>query len=114
MTQKGEYVHISRAIGDWLQESGLLSQPARAELERAWRAAAGRTIASQTRLIGLRREQLWVQVGSAPLRAELEGFRKAELLARLRQEYTRRHISGIRFLVCGTEPGLSDPPGSGG
>ena len=87
---------------DWLRESGLLSGTARAELERAWREAAGAALAGQTRVAGLRRERLRVEVFSAPLRAELEGFRKAELLERLRERYTRRHISDIRFVVSGS------------
>ncbi len=102
MAEGSESVRLGRALEAWLGEAGFLSDSARADLERAWREAAGEGLAAQTRLVGLRREQLWVEVTSAPLRAELEGFRKAELLAGLRERYTRRHISDIRFVVSGS------------
>jgi len=113
MVEEGESVHIGRVLKDWLRQSGLLKRSALVELEEAWRAAAGPAIASQTRLVGVRREELWVEVGSAPLRAELDGFRKQELLGKLREHYTRRHIAGIRFLVSGNVAGLSGSSASG-
>ena len=100
MTEERESIPLGRAVGDWLGESGLLAESARAELERAWTRAVGKGVASQTRLVGLRRQELWVEVTSAPLRAELEGFRKTELLSALREHYRRRYIADIRFVVA--------------
>jgi len=102
VSEGGDSIHIGRVLGDWLLESGLLNRAAGGELERAWCESAGAALAAETRVLGLRREQLWVEVISAPLRAELEGFLKPELLERLRERYTRRHISDIRFVVSGS------------
>lgn len=109
MPQEGDVVPVGRALSDWVLESGLLGRSARTELEEAWRSAAGESVASQTRLIGLRREELWVEVSSAPLRAELEGFRKADLLVALQRTYARRHIGDIRFRVSGSVLGPAKP-----
>jgi hypothetical protein len=97
-------VPLGQALGDWLLTSGLLDAPARAELESAWRKVAGEGVAAQTRVVGLRKGHLWVEVASAPLRSELAGFRKLELLEGLRQHYTRRHIADLRFLIPGSSP----------
>jgi len=102
MSEGGESVHIGEAIGDWLLESGVLDQSARAALERAWLQAAGEGVALQTRVVGLRRQQLLVEVASAPLRAELQGFHKEELLRKLQESYSRKFVSEIRFLVPGS------------
>jgi len=99
MVEGGESVPVGRAVEQWLRGSGLLNQSVHAELERAWREVAGQGLAAETRLVGIRRERLWIEVTSAPLRAELEGFRKAELLQGLSQHYTRSHIADIRFVV---------------
>jgi len=99
MAEANDSVPVGRAIEAWLQTSGALSRSAQEHLERAWRQAAGHVLAAQTRLVGLRRERLWIEVTSAPLRAELETFRKAELLQRLCEEYTESHIADIRFVV---------------
>lgn len=100
--EPGKSARIGRVLNEWLLRSGLLSRSARAELEQAWRQAAGEPVARETRVLALRRNRLWVEVGSAPLRAELEGFRKPELLSRLREHYCRKHISDIRFVVSGS------------
>jgi len=104
MSDRTDGVPLGEALGDWLVESRLLDTSARAELESAWRQAAGDGVAAQTRVVGLRKGHLWVEVASAPLRAELAGFRKWELLRGLRQRYTRRHIADLRFLIPGSSP----------
>ncbi len=107
MLRGDKVVPLGRALGDWLLGAGVFERSAQAELERAWQTAAGETLARQTRLLGLRRQELWVEVSSAPLRAELESFRKGELLTALREGYGRRHIENIRFRVSGSLPGTS-------
>ena len=104
MTQGTDGTPLGEVLGDWLLDSGLLQGAAQAELESAWKEAAGEGVAAQTRVVGFRKEHLWVEVTSAPLRAELAGFRKSELLEGLRQRYTRRHIADLRFLVSGSSP----------
>jgi hypothetical protein len=104
MTEGADSVPLGEVLGDWLVDSGLLDGSARAELESAWRQAAGAGVAAQTRVVGFRKEHLWVEVISAPLRAELAGFRKSELLEALRRRYTRRHIADLRFRVSGSSP----------
>ena len=83
MTEGTDGTPLGEVLGDWLLDSGLLEGSAQAELESAWKQAAGEGVAAQTRVVG---------------------FRKSELLEGLRQRYTRRHIADLRFLVSGSSP----------
>ncbi|MBI4563627.1 MAG: DUF721 domain-containing protein [Planctomycetes bacterium] len=72
------------------------------ELSEAWGRAAGPDVARRSRVIGMNRDTLTVAVESAPLRQELETFRKPELLARVRAEFPRRNIANLRCVLRAT------------
>src|SRR5436190_1296569 len=86
-------------IGDVLR--GILkdAKPAarRGGIGAAWAQAAGDELSADTRPSTLQRGVLTVEVRSTPLLAELEGFRKDELLARLLATGTSGRIHGLRF-----------------
>ena len=69
----------------------------RLRLERAWAEAAGPDIAPQTRVAGLRRNVLEVEVRSAVLLQELTQFHKRGLLERLRKGLAGVTIADLRF-----------------
>lgn len=100
---EGERGSGPRPLGDLL--AGLMKQfgpKRRAELEElsdAWGRAAGPDVARRTRVMGLVRETLTVAVESAPLRQELEQFRKPLLLERMRLEYPGRRIGELRCVL---------------
>ncbi|MFH1024088.1 MAG: DUF721 domain-containing protein [Planctomycetota bacterium] len=73
----------------------------------AWVSAAGDRTAAHTRVLGLRRNLLEVEVDSSAMLAELAGFRKAELLRELREK--RKDITDIRFKI-----GVFHGPGTNG
>jgi hypothetical protein len=66
-------------------------------LARAWNAAAGPELAAETRPATLRRGVLTVEVRSAPLLAELSGFRTQEMLSRLLAADSSGRVTGLRF-----------------
>jgi predicted nucleic acid-binding Zn ribbon protein len=63
----------------------------------AWSAAAGPELAEETRPATLQRGVLVVEVRSTALLAELQGFRRDELLARLLAAEPSGRITGLRF-----------------
>lgn len=70
---------------------------AQLRLEQAWEEAAGPEYASQTRVAGLRRGVLEVQVGNAVVMQELAHFQKRRLLEKLRQRLPGTTLTDLRF-----------------
>jgi predicted nucleic acid-binding Zn ribbon protein len=79
---------VPEALGEILdramKEAGLRRPPSSSPLEDAWREIVGEDVARHCRLSGVRRGVLTVEVFSAPLREELQVYRRAELLRALR------------------------------
>jgi predicted nucleic acid-binding Zn ribbon protein len=70
---------------------------ARLHLEQAWNDAVGPKHSPSTRVLGLRRGILEVEVNSAILLQELAQFHKRKLLARLRERLPNHTLSDVRF-----------------
>lgn len=91
-----------RAVGDIL--GGLMGQRGlggkrrvQEELRRAWIDAAGDEIAGQTRVRGVRRGTLTIEVSSPPLCHELASFRRDDLLIALKERLGNTDIQDIHF-----------------
>lgn len=69
----------------------------RLHLERAWEAAVGAEHAGRTRVSGLKRAVLEVEVASAVLLQELAHFHKRRLLEELRRRLPSTPINDLRF-----------------
>lgn len=70
---------------------------ARLHLERAWVAAVGSEQEPHTRVLGLRRGVLEVEVNSPVLLQELASYHKRTLLAKLRQCLPNHMLTDVRF-----------------
>jgi predicted nucleic acid-binding Zn ribbon protein len=69
----------------------------RAKLAAAWAVAAGETTAVATRVLGLRRGVLEVEVRSGVLLQELAQFQKRTLLKSLRQSMPHITVTDLKF-----------------
>ena len=69
----------------------------RLHLERAWAEAAGEEYAKQTRVAGLRRGVLEVEVANAVLLQELVHYHKRRLLEQLRGRLPEVTLTDLRF-----------------
>ncbi|MBM4070016.1 MAG: DUF721 domain-containing protein [Planctomycetes bacterium] len=69
----------------------------RLHLEEAWADAVGPELVAGTRVGGLRRGILEVEVNNAILMQELAQFHKRKIMERLRQRLPRTTLSDIRF-----------------
>ena len=93
-----------RAIGGLMSEVLKAAAPKRRELEalgEAWSRAAGADTARRSRPVGLKAGELTVGFESAALRQEVECFRKAEILGRLRTAYPESRISKLKCILRG-------------
>ena len=68
----------------------------RLRLEQAWAEVAGQ-YAGQTRLVGLKRGVLEVEVGNAALFQELVGFHKRPMLEHLKRKLTGVPLKDLKF-----------------
>ena len=98
---------LADILGELFTARGYGRSLARQELEDAWSAAVGEPLCRQTHLGEVRRGVLNVSVSHPALLEELAAFRKAELLAALRQGAPGTTIHDIRFRV-GLPPAAPD------
>lgn len=91
-----------RALGDvvreFLETSGLSRRAELAHVEAAWRKVAGPDVAARTRLMGVKRYVVTIEVGSPALLSELSGFRKRDLVARMAAELPDQLVKDIKFV----------------
>ena len=91
-----------------LKQNGIGGDPALRRAVAAWREAAGGEFCEQTRVTGLKKGVLSVEVDSAALLQELSVYRKKELLQALRQKDSS--ISEVKFKP-GAKGRKKGPPG---
>lgn len=79
---------IPERVGDILaramREAGLRKPSGGPDLDAVWREVAGEDVAANSRVASIRRGIMTIEVFSAPLRQELEIYRRDELLRALR------------------------------
>ena len=70
------------------------------ELSEAWARAAGADVARRSRPVNLAKGgQLTVSFDSSALRQEVQAFRRAEILEKLRTEYPGRRIAALKCVL---------------
>lgn len=77
---------IGDLIAGVVRKNGLGNQSTLDRLRSVWQEAVGRKNAAETRIMGLQRGVLTVEVASAALAQELGVYYKRELLKRLREQ----------------------------
>jgi len=94
-----------RLLGDLIAE--LLKKTVRprrkemSEIAEAWARAAGPDVARRSEPVGFRSGELTVRFESPVLRQEVQGFRRAEILARLQAALPGQRIAALKCIVGG-------------
>jgi hypothetical protein len=70
----------------------------RQHIRQVWEAVVPATLRSQTRLVDLRRKELWVEVSASPYSQELQ-FLKPQILAALDQVLGPGKVKDLRVRV---------------
>jgi predicted nucleic acid-binding Zn ribbon protein len=92
---------LGNAISELFALRGYARVQGNAQLLAYWKSVAGEVLASQTKVMGLKRGALQIGVASAPLLSELAAFRKTMLLKKLQEEATELKIRDIKFILRG-------------
>lgn len=92
---------LSQAVAQLIAERGLIRTQAENELSRVWKQAVGPAAAEQTRPLKVMRGVLHVEVGNAPLLAELTTFREQDILQQLSQIAPHLKVRGLKLKLKG-------------
>ena len=88
---------IADVLGRLFTSRGWGRKNDRLRLESAWAEAAGAKLLKETRVMGLKRGVLEVEVRGAVLMAELAQYHKRGLLAKLRDRLKGATVTDIKF-----------------
>jgi predicted nucleic acid-binding Zn ribbon protein len=88
---------IADVLGRLFTSRGWGRKNDRLRLEAAWAEASGAALAKDTRVLGLKRGVLEVEVKNAVLMSELAQYHKRGLLAKLRKVLTGVTLTDIKF-----------------
>jgi predicted nucleic acid-binding Zn ribbon protein len=88
---------IADILGRLFTSRGWGRKNDRLQLEQAWVAAAGADIAAQTKVLGIRRGVLEVEVKGGPLLQELAQYHKRGLLGKLRPALPGLTLTDLKF-----------------
>ncbi len=90
-------VHVSAALSELIQRRGFAQAGGQAELQTAWNEIAGTQTAKQTRVTGISRGAMQIEVSGSALLSELAAFRRASLLKGLNESFPELKIKDLKF-----------------
>jgi predicted nucleic acid-binding Zn ribbon protein len=93
----GRPTSVGEALAGFLKASGLANNLGAAALRDVWRQTVGGEICSHTRVVGVRKNVLIVEVDSAPWLSELAGFYKQSILGEVQRKLPAERIRDIQF-----------------
>ena len=93
---------LGDVLRNFLETSGLAHKLKHLEVYRAWEEVVGSEIAAHTRIVGIVRHKLYVDVDSAARRHELSSFYKKQILQELREQLPNVRIQDIVFRPAST------------
>jgi predicted nucleic acid-binding Zn ribbon protein len=88
---------IGKIVADLMATSGLSQRKNLHRIWRCWSDMLGGEVSAHTRLAGMRKNVLYVEVDSAPLLQELSAFHKGRLLSGLKEASGAVPLRDIRF-----------------
>ncbi|MBP7948999.1 MAG: DUF721 domain-containing protein [Verrucomicrobiales bacterium] len=92
------YEHrLSEVLSNILARAGLDDRCTEEELQAPWKQAVGEFLAANSRAVALTDGVLQVAVLQPSVRYMLQGPQKAKILAKLREVFSGRQITDVRF-----------------
>ena len=98
--------HLSNALSELIALRGWARNRSDAQLEAIWRDVAGSVVASQTKVYGIKRGVMQVNVSNSPLLSELVMFHKCSLLKGLREKHPNLNVHELKFRLQSNSKGL--------
>lgn len=97
MEEHGSPEQLSEVLSRLFVARGWGQRQSRLQLERAWLEIAGEEFATHSRVSGMRRHILEIEVRSTVHLQELAQFHKRRLLAALREKLPNLTINDLKF-----------------
>jgi len=94
-------VHVSAALSELIQRRGYARTLGQAQLRSVWEEVAGPDVARQTRVTGINRGALQVEVSNSALLSKLVSFGRPGLLSALRERHPELKIKDLKFRLNG-------------
>ncbi len=91
--------NISEILGRLFTSRGWGRKNDRTRLEAAWAEAAGEAVLKNTRVLGMKRSVLEIEVRNAVVLSELAQFHKRGLIAKLRKSLPGVTLTDLKFRV---------------
>lgn len=88
---------VSQVLSELIAMKGLARVQGDQRLKQAWEQAAGKKIAGQTSILGIKNRIVQIGVDNSALLNELNSFHKLSLLQKLQQEYGKQNVRDMRF-----------------
>ncbi|QDU78302.1 hypothetical protein Pla110_00030 [Polystyrenella longa] len=98
---------LSKVLNDLFALKGYARIQGNELLHKHWKEIAGEPLASQTRVLGIKRGVLQIGVSNAPLLSELVAFRLPQLLKQLQEEASELKVRDLKFILRGD---ITKPP----
>ena len=92
-----EATPVGKALDAFLKASGLADSLSKRGIRDTWRETVGNEVCEHTRVAGLRKNILIIEVDSAPWLNELAGFYKATILKEVQRKLPGERIQDIQF-----------------
>ena len=97
--RRSEPAAVGKLMSELLRKVAVPKRREMTALDEAWARAAGPDVARRSRPVTFKGGRLTVAFESAALRQEVECFRKAEILARLRDVYEGGRIDALKCVI---------------
>ena len=97
MPAENDPVHVSAALSELIQRRGFARTLGQTQLRTLWAEVAGPAVAKQTRVVGINRGALQVEVASSALLSELASFQRRNLLKALSDRQPELKIKDLKF-----------------
>ncbi|MDP3183077.1 MAG: DUF721 domain-containing protein [Desulfobaccales bacterium] len=94
----GRPVAVKEVLKGFLKPGDWDALKMRRQIRRVWEAVVPAQLLAQTRLVDLRRKELWIEVSASPLSQELQ-FLKPRILQELEKALGPGIIRDLRFTV---------------
>ena len=102
MSSDGGPERLGAVLRDFLESTGLAARLQYLELYAAWEEIVGPELRAHTRVVGVVRHKVHVEVDSAAHLHELRTFHARTLLDELRKRVPTLHLAGLVFKPGGT------------
>ena len=100
--------HLSNALSEFIALRGLARSCSNEQLDAIWRDIAGSVVASQTKVQGIKRGVMQVNVSNSTLLSELAMFHQFSILKALQEKHSNLNVHKLKFRLQTNSKGTQE------